>query len=64
MKSFRKCGDVSIPLSYISEMAMHGKRALVFSVNDIYYEVIPANGFNSLKFHLYYQEFMKAKEYK
>ena len=59
-----QCGEVCIPLSNISEMAMHGKRALVFSANDKYYEVIPANGFNSLKFHLYYQEYLKAKDIK
>ena len=59
-----QCGEVCIPLSNISEMAMHGKRALVFSANDKYYEVIPASGFNSLKFHLYYQEYQKVKDNK
>jgi hypothetical protein len=36
-------------------MAMHGKRALVFSVGDAYYELIPSDGVSALKFWLYHQ---------
>ncbi len=50
-----RCGDAAIAVSDISDMAMHGKRALVFSVADKYYEFIPSKGANALKFWLYYQ---------
>ncbi len=44
------CGDVEILLEEISEMALHGRRALVFTANKTYYELIPQKGFNALKF--------------
>lgn len=50
------CGDVCIPLDKISDLAMHGKRTLVFST-DIYYEMVPAEGSNALKFMWLYQEY-------
>lgn len=43
------CGDVRIPMDKISDLAMHGKRTLVFST-DVYYEMEPAEGANALKF--------------
>lgn len=43
------CGDVRIPLDKISDLAMHGKRTLVFST-DVYYEMVPDEGANALKF--------------
>ncbi len=51
---FLRCGDVAIAVSEISDMAMHGKRALVFSAADTYYELIPSDDANALKFWLYY----------
>ena len=49
-----RCGDLSIPLENIADMAMHGRRALVFSAKDVYYELFPSEEANSLKFHLLY----------
>lgn len=52
--------DVTIPLSTISDMGMHGRRTLIFSTTDNYYELKIPKGKNIIKF-LYYREFVKAK---
>ena len=52
--------DVTIPLSTISDMGMHGRRTLIFSTTDNYYELKVPKGQNIIKF-LYYREFVKAK---
>jgi len=52
------CGDISIRLSDMTDMAMHGRHALVFSVGDAYYELLLNNYDNALKFHLLYQAHM------
>lgn len=52
---YLRCGDVAVRVADISDMAMHGKRALVFSAADTYYELIPSDGVSALKFWLYYQ---------
>ena len=49
------CGDTSFPLSDIGDLAIHGRNALVFSVGRTYYELIPDEGFNALKFMIYFQ---------
>lgn len=49
------CGGKSIPFESISDMAMHGKRALVFTADNVYYEMIPEEGFNTLKFQWFYE---------
>lgn len=49
------CGDVSVALDSITDMAMHGRHALVFSVGDTYYELLFNNSACALKFHLLYQ---------
>lgn len=54
------CGDVSIPMESITDLAMHGRRAVVFTADKIYYEMIPSKGANSLKFLLYYNEYRKV----
>ena len=54
------CGSTRIPMEKIGELAMHGKRALVFSTQDVFYELIPAEGSNSLKFMLLYEAYKKA----
>ena len=48
-----RCGGVSIPLADITELAMHGRHAIVFSVGKTYYELISKHS-NMLKFHLLY----------
>ena len=54
------CGDVSLPIAEITELAMHGQHAVVFSVGKTYYELI-AKESNMLKFHLIYNQH-KANE--
>ena len=55
--------DVTIPLSTISDMGMHGRRTLIFSTTDNYYELKVPKEQNIIKF-MYYREFAKenAKE--
>ncbi len=49
------CAETEIPLESISEMAIHGKHALVFTASKKYYELIPGAGYNALKFLERYQ---------
>jgi hypothetical protein len=50
------CGDIHIPLDKIVDLAMHGKQTLVFST-DIYYELVPEESSNALKFMWLYQAY-------
>lgn len=56
------CDNHRIPLEEISDMALYGKRGIVFSVGKKYYEAKPAPGENGLKFTLYYDAYKKRKE--
>jgi len=55
------CGDWEIPVSEISDVAMHGRRALVFSAAKAYYELIPDTTSNAIKYLLLYDA-LKSKE--
>ena len=46
------CGDVTIPMDTITHFDIHGKRGLVFSTTDGYYELKPEAPANALKFLL------------
>jgi uncharacterized Zn finger protein (UPF0148 family) len=48
------CGEKEIPLEQILGMSRHGKRALVLSTMDAYYEILVSEGANALKFLLLY----------
>ena len=50
-----RCGEAEILLEDITEMAMHGRHALVFSAGKTYYELLPAEGCNTLKFLRFYE---------
>ena len=52
-----KCSSLKIPLKDISDLAMHGQNALVFSAGKDYYEVLTPKDCNALKFMLYYRCF-------
>lgn len=56
------CGDHLISLDEISDLALYGKRGIVFSAGKKYYEAKPAPGENGLKFTLYYNAYKKIKE--
>lgn len=51
------CQDVVIPLTDIVDMALHGRRNLVFSTSEKYYELRPAKGLNGLKLLWLYEQF-------
>lgn len=51
------CGQFEVPLAEINDLAMHGQKALVFSANKAYYELILADQCNALKFFLYYEQY-------
>ena len=48
------CGGTSFAMEDITDLAMHGRHALVFSVNKKYYEILPDTNVNAIKFLLYY----------
>jgi len=47
-----RCGNTEIMLSEISNLAMHGRHAIVFSTKDAYYELIVSDKKNAVKFWL------------
>lgn len=51
------CAGQEFPLEQISDLSMHGKRALVFTVHKDYYELIPSDEANALKFMLLYRAY-------
>lgn len=53
------CGNTSILLKDISDLANHGRNALVFTANKNYYELKPTKGSNTIKFLLLYQAYKK-----
>lgn len=55
------CGTAEIPMKDISDLAMHGQNALVFSVGKDYYEAITPKDTNALKFMLFYQSVKNKK---
>ena len=57
-----RCGGFEVPVSSITDLAMHGQRALVFTANKQYYELVPAKGSNSFKFFLYYDQVKSVKK--
>ena len=59
--SHLRCGDREFLMSDITEMAMHGQRAIVFTANKEYYELLPSSGFNVLKFLVFYNSYIESK---
>ncbi len=55
------CGELQVPLSDITELAMRGRRFLLFSFGKTYCEMTAPEGNNVYKFFEYYQ-IVKAKE--
>ena len=53
------CGDMEIPLGEISDMSIHGRRGLVFTAQKQYYELIPSQEANALKFLWLYEAYSK-----
>ncbi len=57
-----RCGEVEIAVGDIVDMAITGRHAIVFMARKVYYEMIPANGFNAIKFLYYYQSVEKMRQ--
>jgi len=57
-----RCGEVEVALKDIVDMAITGRRALAFMARKTYYEMIPAEGFNAIKFLYYYQSAEKMRQ--
>ena len=49
-----RCGEWEVSMSKITDLAMHGQRSIVFTAEKQYYELVPKQGANALKFFLYY----------
>lgn len=60
-KKFR-IGDWEVPLSDISDLAMHGRHSIVFSIGREYYDLFVGKESNALKFHLLYDAYQKSNE--
>lgn len=54
-------GDVSFRLSEISDLAMHGQHAIVFTAGKTYYELLPNREENALRFFLLYRAIKSLK---
>ena len=56
------CGDVTIPVSDILDLTIHGKRGVVFSTAREYYELIPREDACAVKFaHLFWEHKNRLK---
>lgn len=53
------CGEHRIALQDILDMEMHGRRTLVFSTKDAYYELKPSEEVSALKFQLLFVTYRK-----
>ena len=51
------CGEHHIPIEEILDLEMHGRRALVFSTKDAYYELKPSEEVSAVKFKLLYEAY-------
>ena len=49
------CGELHVPMSEINELAMRGRRFLLFSFGKTYCEMTAPDGNNIYKFFEYYQ---------
>ena len=51
------CADYQIAVADILDMEMHGRRALVFSTKEAYYELKPSEEVSTVKFKLLYEAY-------
>ena len=58
------CGNVSIAVSDIPDIAIHGRHELVFTANEKYYELHVPHGGNAVKFLIYFRECKKCAKKK
>lgn len=58
------CGDTELLLKDISDLAIHGRHALVFTAAGKYYELKTPSNANTLKFLLFYEEWKQQSMHK
>ncbi len=54
-------GDFHVDMSAISDMAFHGRRKVVFSSGKSYYELVPDDGVNVIRFVWLYRELKRLQ---
>ncbi len=54
-------GDFHVDMSAISDMAFHGRRKVVFSSGKSYYELVPDDGVNVIRFVWLYRELKRLE---
>lgn len=59
-----KVGDNEFDIDDIVDINIYGKRGIVFSIKNKFYEIIIDKPYNAYKFVLYYKEVMRNKEKK
>lgn len=52
-----RCGEKEFALDTVSELAMHGRRALVFTAGKEYFELLLPKGSNAIKYLLYFNAY-------
>ena len=52
-----RCGEKEFALDTVSELAMHGRRALVFTAEKEYFELLLPKGSNAIKYLLYFNAY-------
>ncbi len=57
-----RCGELAIPTTSITQMAMHGTQALVFSADGVYYELLPKQPDNMIRFLWLYEAFGSLRQ--
>ena len=58
------CNDFNIPLNNITDMAIYGRNGIVFTAEGKYYEILPDEYINGLKFLYYYKEYINQSKNK
>lgn len=53
-RDYLRCGDLEIPMENISELANHGRHAIVFTAGTNYYELLTGDDQNAMKYFFYY----------
>ena len=56
------CGEAEVAMADIVDMAITGRRAIVFTAKKVHYEMIPETGFNAIKFLYYFESIQKQQE--
>ena len=56
-----KCGDIEFDINELVDINIYGKRGIVFSCQNKFYEIVIDRPYNAYKYVLYYKELIKQK---